>query len=296
MKKIFLLSVVASMILFGCTDDSTTTGDGNGNGGGGNSGPTLATTDQQNRNAVLEDFTGVRCGYCPQGHQIAQTMLNTSPDKVVVIGVNAGGYAAPAAGWANFTTSYGQAWIDQSSVKGYPAGTMNRQRFAGHSQDKLTGLAMSRGSWAATAVEVMAEPSTVNIGAEATYNTANDEIVVTVELYYTGDESANENRINVAILQSGMIAKQSGGGDNYVHKHVLRDMITGQWGSEVTGERTVGSVYKETFSYDVPTDYNGSTIPPGGGDVVPADLDIAVYVSQGNTGIITGINVPMTIK
>ena len=284
------------MVLFGCSED-TTPGTGNGNGdGNGNSGPTLASTEQENRNAVLEDFTGVRCGYCPQGHEIAQGLIDQYPNDVVVIGVNAGGYAAPAPGWANFTTSYGQAWIDQSSVKGYPAGTVNRQAFAGRSQDKGTGLAMSRGSWAASAQEIMQEPSPVNLGATATLDTATMELTVTVEAYYTGDESANENRINVALMQSGMVANQSGGGPNYVHKHVLRDMVTGQWGAEVTSDKSKGSVYKETFTYDVPTDYNGAMIPPGGGVVIPADLDVAVYIARGHVDVITGINVPLTLK
>jgi hypothetical protein len=29
---------------------------------------TLVSTDPQPRNAVLEEFTGIYCGYCPQGH------------------------------------------------------------------------------------------------------------------------------------------------------------------------------------------------------------------------------------
>lgn len=292
MKKIFLLSVLAGFILVGCGDDGGTV-----TPGGGSSEPTMASMTKENRNAVLEDFTGVRCGYCPDGHQIAANLLLNYPEDMVVLGVNAGGYAAPAAGWANFTNSYGQALVDQSGVAGYPAGTMNRQLFPGKSQDKGTGLAMSRGYWEATAKEVMAEESNVNIGAKAVFDKAKSELSVTYEVYYTGDESANENRVNIALLQSGMVAKQSGGGDNYVHKHVMRDFLTGPWGHEVPSEKTAeGKWYTETVTYDVPADYNGAVIPPGGGEVVAEDLEVAIFVARGKTDIITGINVPVEVK
>ncbi len=291
MKKIFLLSVLASVMLIGCTDDGETTTDPASNN------PTMASMEEQNRNAVLEDFTGVRCGFCPDGHAIAANLLVNNPDRVVVIGVNVGYYADPAAGWANFTSSYGQALNDQSGVKGYPAGTMNRQLFPGKSQNGADGLAMSRNHWASTAAEVMAEPSPVNIGAKAVLNKAKMELTVTYEVYYTDDESANENRVNVALLQSGMVARQSGGTNDYVHKHVLRDLLTGPWGNEVPSEKTAkGMWHTETVTYDVPADYNGATIPPGGGAVVAEDLDVAVFVARGKTDIITGINVPITIE
>lgn len=291
MKKIFLLSVLASVVMFGCKDDGSTTTPGTSNN------PTMASMEKSNRNAVLEDFTGVRCGYCPDGHRIANDLLINNPGRVVVIGVNAGSYAAPAAGWANFTNSYGQALVSQSGVTGYPAGTMNRQAFVGKAQNKGTGLAMSRGYWAETAATVMSEESPVNIGAKAVFNKANSTMTVTYEVYYTGDESANENRVNVALLQSGMVAKQSGGTDDYVHKHVMRDYLTGPWGTEVPSENTAeGKWFTETVTYDVPTDYNGAVIPPGGGSVVAEDLDVVIFVARGKTDIITGIHAPITIQ
>lgn len=291
MKKIFLLSVLASVVMFGCKDEGTTTTPGTSNN------PTMASMEKSNRNAVLEDFTGVRCGYCPDGHRIANDILINNPDRFMYIGVNAGSYANPAAGWANFTNSYGQDLVNQSGVAGYPAGTMNRQYFPGKAQNKGTGLAMSRGYWAETAAAVMAEESPVNIGGKAVFNKAKSTLTVTYEVYYTGDESANENRVNIALLQSGLVANQSGGGQNYVHKNVMRDFLTGPWGHEVPSENTAeGKWYTETVEYDVPADYNGAVIPPGGGSVVPEDLDVVIFVARGRTDIITGLHVPVTIE
>jgi len=290
MKKIFLLVTLFAVVLAGCKDDGAGTTPVIEGGGA----EFLASTEASNRNAVLEDFTGVRCGYCPDGHRIASDLISNNPaGRVVVIGVNSGSYARPAAGWADFTTPFGDALIAQSGVAGYPAGTMNRHLFIGKGQK--SGLAMSRNHWTSTAAEIMGMPSSVNIGSKATFDATTRELTIQVDLYYTEEEA--DNNIHVVFLQDGMIAKQSGGTNNYYHKHVMRDLITGQWGDAVPADKMAkGSKYSKTYTYTVPEDYNGAVIPPGGGLVDIALSEMAIFVNQGKTEIITGILVPIDVK
>lgn len=286
------------MFIVSCGPDEknpTTTNNNNNNTGGETF---LASTEPSNRNAVLEDFTGVRCGYCPDGHVRAKAAADANPGKFLIIAVHTGGYASPAAGWANFTTPYGQALNDQSGVAGYPAGTINRVKAADLSctPQKTGGIAMSRGDWAKGGNAIMAMPSYVNLGSKATFDAATRELTVKVDMYYTGNATA-ANNLNVAFLQDGLVSKQSGGGDNYVQNHVLRDLITGQWGEVVPDASTkMGQKYTKTYKYMVPENFNGSTIPPGGGDVKIEDCHIIVFVSEGKTNIVTGIEVPITVK
>lgn len=285
-KTLLILGVIGMIFMASCSDDTTTPGTNEEQGR-----TFLASTSQEKKAAVLEDFTGVRCGFCPQGHQIANTLLDTYGDKMIVLGVNAGSYAAPRAGWADFTTAFGQELINQSAVAGYPAGTVNRVQFP---RNQKGGLAMSRGDWTNAAETIMAQDAPVNVGVEASFDEATRELTVYVDLYYTSEVTKNSN-INVVLLQSGMIAKQSGGGDNYEHKHVVRDFITGQWGEEVdASETTEGAKITKKFTYTVPTDYNGATIPPGGGEVVIDDCEIAVFVAQGRTEIMNGARAKIT--
>src|SRR5687767_6882727 len=67
----------------------------------------LASDVPGNASAVLEEYTGVRCTYCPDGHKRAQALADANPGKVVLINVHTGGYADPASGWPDFTTIWG---------------------------------------------------------------------------------------------------------------------------------------------------------------------------------------------
>jgi hypothetical protein len=279
MKKLAILAIGLFALAFSACDKEKVDDE-----------PFLAPTTLMKKSAVLEEFTGVRCGYCPDGHAIGQALLDNNKGKVVVINVHAGSYAAPQAGWPNFTTPYGSELVGQSGVSGFPAGTVNRHKFTGSQFNvQSNGLAMGRSGWTAAAAAIMQEDAPVNIGAKSTYDPATRKLTVKVDLYYTAAETV-KNHINVAFLQSGLIGKQSGGGDTYVHKHMLREMITGQWGDLVPETMTAkGSKYTKTYTYTVPADYNGATIPPGGGAVDIDQCEVAVFVAREKVEILNGI-------
>jgi len=60
----------------------------------------------------------------------------------------------------------------------------------------------------------------------------------------------------------------------------LVDMITGQWGVEIT-ETMAGDFHAQTFTYQIPADYNG--IP-----VEYADLEVVVFMTETTQEIISG--------
>ncbi|MCX6231689.1 MAG: Omp28-related outer membrane protein [Bacteroidetes bacterium] len=290
MRKITLIILALGIIASACKkDESTTTNPVTTPPPAG----FLAPTTVMKKAAVLEDFTGVRCGYCPDGHAIAKTLETTYPGKVVVMCVHTGSYAAPATGWANFTNTFGAAIAGQTGLTGYPAGTMNRRVFTGLGMT-AGGTAMGRGNWTSAATQVMAEDAPVNIGAAATYNASTKVLTVKVDLYYTANETA-ANNINVAFLQNNLICQQSGGTpdpNNYAENNVLRHLVTGQWGELVPATSTkTGTKYTKTYTYTVPSDYNGATIPPGGGAVTIANCDVAVFVARGQGEVLNGIKV-----
>ena len=240
-------------------------------------------TTPSNKNVVLEEYTGINCGYCPDGHRIANQIASAHPGRVFVINVHAGSYAANT-----YTTQFGNALANQTGLDGYPSGTVNRHVFSG------SVTAMGRGDWTSASNTILNQSSPVNIAARGTLDWTTRELNITVQLYYTANEANSTNKLNVAILQDNVIGSQSGAsynpsqqvGNQYRHMHMLRHLITGQWGEEIN-TTTAGSFVEKTYSYTIP-DNLGS---PNAIAAKLEDLQFVAFVAQGQQEILTGCEV-----
>ncbi len=241
---------------------------------------TFVSTLPQNKKVVLEEFTGVNCVFCPQGHAAANVLKNANPDSVFLINIHEGGYSNPSAGQPDFRTPFGTAIAGQSGLLGYPAGTVNRQVFSFAETAGTTAL--GRNQWAAAVNQVLAQNSYVNVAATSSINAASRILTVNVEAYYTGTSPVPTNKLNVALLQNNTLGFQTGGnmGNDYVHQHRLIHMVTGQWGDDIT-TTTTGTFVSRTYTYTIPANYN----------LIPAtigDFEIVAFVADGTQKIQSG--------
>ncbi len=248
---------------------------------------TIVGTSPENRKAILEEFTGINCVFCPQGHAIANAIKDNNPDDFFVINIHQGGFSTPGAGQPDFRTPFGNAIVNQSYSGGgfgYPSGTVNRQNFPGREMTAAGTTAMGRNFWTISSNEAIAQSSYVNLGVEAEIDINTRELTVHVEAYYTGNSPESTNKLNVALLQNNTLGPQTGGnmGNNYVHMHRLVHMITGQWGVDIN-TTTTGSFIDQTFTYTIPADYNGVPV-----DFFEAELEIVVFMTETQQYIISG--------
>ncbi|MCX6243981.1 MAG: Omp28-related outer membrane protein [Bacteroidetes bacterium] len=240
------------------------------------SGQTLVTTNTLNKNVVLEDYTGIHCQYCPEGHVIAQAILNNNPGRAAVISVHQGSYAVPSGSEPDYRTPFGDPLAAQTGLSGYPSGTVNRHVFMG-------GItALGRGDWTNSSNIILGQVSPVNVGITSGFDSLTRELTVHVELYYTGNSATTTNYINVALIQDHIFGPQTGGGagNNYEHMHMLRYLITGQWGDAVT-TTTTGSLVEKTYTYTVPADYN--SIP-----CIVSKCQVVAFVTESHQEILSG--------
>ena len=69
---------------------------------------TFVSTTPENKNVVLEEFTGIYCGFCPDGHVIGQGLHDANPNDVFLINIHTGGYSNPnGPNDPDFNTIYG---------------------------------------------------------------------------------------------------------------------------------------------------------------------------------------------
>jgi len=231
------------------------------------------------KNALLEEFTGIHCVYCPDGHAIAQSILNNNIGRAFVIAIHQGSFAIPGAGEPDYRTPFGDAIAGQTGLTGYPSGTVNRHVFSG------TNTILGRGSWVTACNTIMNQPSPVNIGMNSNYDSITRTLDITVELYYTANAPTPSNFINVALIQDSIYGPQTGGnsGNNYRHMHMLRHLITGQWGDEVT-TTTQGTLVTRNYSYVVPANY--TNVP-----AVVEHMKVVGFVTESHQEVLTATEV-----
>jgi thiol-disulfide isomerase/thioredoxin len=260
--------------------------------GGAAFGQLPVNTAAENKNVVLEEFTGIHCTYCPDGHLRANQLAAANPGNVVLINIHTGGYANPSAGELDFRTAFGDAIGGQTGLTGYPAGTVNRRNFPGSEMGAAGTTGMGRGDWAPNAPTVLAEASYVNLALESSIDASTRVLTVDVEMFETGTAPATYN-LNVALLQNGIEEAQTGSSANpsqelpngdYVHNHAFRDFVTtGQWGEVIT---SAAGVQTRQYTMTLPADING--IP-----VVLGDLEVVAFIAEGQQNIITGEDGPV---
>ena len=238
----------------------------------------FVSTNPENKNVILEEFTGISCGFCPDGHSIAQGIKNNHPNDFAVIAIHAGSFSSPQGAGTDFRTTAGSAIDGYFAPSGYPNGTVNR-----------VGGSMSRGSWASASSTILSQSSPVNVGVQASVDMATNILTVNVEVYYTGSQTATSNKLSIAVVQNNVEGPQSGSSGNtssvlpngnYNHQHMLRHMMTGTWGEQIS-DVSVGSLYTNEYTWTMPANINGVTLDP-------TNLGIVAFVAENNIGILSG--------
>lgn len=258
------------------------------------------STTPQNRKVVLEEFTGIHCVYCPDGHKRANMLQASKPaGDVVLVNIHTGGYATPGAGEPDFRTAEGAAIasISGMNISGYPTGSVNRHFF--NTVPAQTGFATNRGDWARFADSILAMPSYVNVALQGTLDAQTRQLTVDVQVYYTGTPSASvANNLTVMLLEDNVLGPQIGSGDfypqmiqvdgNYTHNHMLRKVLTpSATGETLTGTAT-GTTITKTYTYTVPAQFVNNPSYLG-------NLQLAAFVAEGNSEIMTAAYGPITI-
>lgn len=242
------------------------------------------STSPANKIAIIEEFTGKNCTWCPDGHKIADQLKKDNPGKVFAINIHAGSFSPSTP--PNYNTTVGTAIDAASGVTGYPAGSVNR---------KDNPWAMGRNLWAGKVTTILGESSPVNVFVKSSVDYNTRMLTTEVEVYYTSNGPGTSNKLSVALLQNGILGPQSGMdkypekivGTQYMHDKMLRMHLTpGTWGEAIT-DITTGKYTKKTYSTVLPANINS----------IPLDiysLEVVAFVSEANGNILSGHGAEVT--
>ena len=225
--------------------------------------PEYVSTKVANRNVVIEEFTGRNCPNCPDGHKISSSIVKDNPNRVWSMAIHSG-YFTPQS-YPNFQTNISATFMDPyddvAGGLGLPAAVINR----------TTEEAIARGQWRSKTDEVLGQVAECNVDGHVVINPLTRTASITAEVYYTANSKEPLNYLTIVMLQDSIIGEQAYaetnpaqymGGDLYCHMHVLRDVVTADWGNAIA-PTTQGSFITKTYEYKIPEiigDTNGIVV------------------------------------
>lgn len=215
--------------------------------------PQFVSKEQQNRKAFIEEFTGRNCPYCPLGQVGVNEITAKYPGKVFSANIHSLGGLSPNS-YPNLNTDKGaQLSTNLAYMSGLPAALANRAQddtFHPGAIDVIT----------AEVEKQLNQTAEVNVAGQVRINRETRLATITVEAYYTSNSASDKNYLTIYMLQDKILGSQAGAvefnpgqmiGDQYVHMHTLRDVITDTWGDEIA-PTTAGSLITKTYEYQIP--------------------------------------------
>jgi Outer membrane protein Omp28 len=220
------------------------------------------TTVTVHRKVLLEDYTGHKCTACPAAAIVANSLLATNGENVIVVGVHAGFFATPATSGTQYladfrtteSTSY-DTYFGISNI-GNPNGMINRKDFT----TTTTTHVKAYGSWATEVAIELAKPALAKIEIANTYNSTTRVLNCSIDARFLYDTlTGGPYKLSLMVLQDSIVADQLDAGvyvPAYVHRHVLRANLNGTWGDNlVTGAIVANAVINKSYTYTLPATY-----------------------------------------
>lgn len=253
MKTLKILSLfVASLLCFASCDKIEADGDGNYIVFGGSAGEwydsdvTLPATQC----ALVEKYTGVRCVNCPTADGVIHTALDKYGEKLLAVAVHSGRFGEPLNGEQDLRTEGGTAWYEYFGVTSQPAAMVNRGR-NGSSWDLFTPTS----SFDDRIDAIVNNSAQVAVKVESSHN-GSASYTATVYVDYKETVSA-EQTLTLLVIEDSILTTQKGQGveyEDYVQNHVLRQVITNEWGMDIDADGEKGTRRFVTLEFDLRED------------------------------------------
>ncbi|RYE18969.1 MAG: Omp28-related outer membrane protein [Sphingobacteriales bacterium] len=209
------------------------------------------------RKVLLQEFTGHKCGNCPEGAEKAHDLKQIYGDKLILMSVHAGFFASVATSGKysyDFRTATGNSIDTEYGVTAYPSAIINR------TNHQVFGSS----AWATVIDTILQKPVQAHIKLTPVITPGTRELKLTVKTTFLQATSQSQN-LTVYLVESGKISWQkdyrlpNGQQDieNYSHDHFLRATLTPTWGELISaGPVAADQSFSRQFTYQIPAEYN----------------------------------------
>lgn len=212
----------------------------------GNPEPSVDSTNAK-KVILLEEFTGVRCPNCPAGSVLAEQLANQYSGQVIIVSIHSGFFSIPYPNAENFKIEAG-AQIENLLEKAtaYPSAAINRKLFENESR-----RIVSSPQWNNYIQKELNEPVSVSIQLNITkYEPGN--IAFNTFLEFLGKIETTV-KLTVLLIEDNIVSPQDVDGikvDDYIHKHVLRAVLTPYNGVVLDVVAEKGKIVQNDFAFN----------------------------------------------
>lgn len=225
------------------------------------------------KKVLLEDFTGQKCVNCPAAHEIAYELQQAyGEENLITVSIHAGFFSTPSPTPPfdyDFRTEAGSEYNTFFGAQNYPTGAIDRVAEGGL-------FLVDKDGWGTKVAQQFQE--TAQIGIEITTNLQGNQVSGDIKIDFVNNIDFGAS-LQIWIIEDSIVKPQVAPGveggyiPDYVHNHVLRGAINGNWG-QVLPASTYATDDSETISF------SNYTL---GSDWVADQLYIVAYVYNTET-------------
>lgn len=243
MKKIWFLSGFAAFLLFSACKEKPIE---------------IPDLSVGKRRVLAEEATGVRCSQCPDGAKTLTALQETfkaEGRELIVISIHAAAnfsvpYTGNPANLYDFRFPEANAYATNvGALEGFPSAAIDRRLLPNETSTFLN----PHTRWEGVIRSEFAKDYGLDIFLDNAFDPATR--LLTIKADIVPDQTlSGENRLTVVITQDSIIDLQNEHDvfiPNYVHRHVLRDVITSTDGDIITEPLLAGSIIRKSFTVPI---------------------------------------------
>lgn len=175
------------------------------------------------RCVLLEDFTGQRCPNCPSASEEIEKLIEQYGDAIIAVSIHSGplGFHTNER-YYGLSTDVGDDYYNHWNLEFQPVGMVDR------------GAPVEYTAWGTLVREELQKTAPVEIELGATVG---DSLMLDIHTMIKGVDGDTKGKLQLWIVEDSITAFQvmpNGKPNyNYVHQHVFRAAINGDWGDDI---------------------------------------------------------------